>query len=402
MFKTLIKFSEATSTTSIGTGSYGIVYKTIYNSESSIGEKKLACKVVNKDEEEVQQPATLREMSFLSALSRTKQHSNVLNILGMEFNNCQSLLIHMPLYEMSLRHFLMRKRKTFDYHWIIEGIIRGVYFLHSVGITHRDLKTENILINLGEKELVLCDFGLCRFSTEKKSTLKIVSPPYRPPEVLTNQNVGVVNMYQIDSWSLGCVLYEIFNRKFLFVPYKSDTRQLKKIEETIATDEWINKIENPENKKYCDVIKNCIKIDPSKRISISEIAYELDIKCDKYELTELNVPEKFKKYSLESWKNLKNKFYQFTDEKDISSSTKDLAIGYMQFYLHKFSLDKRYESLLYKCAYYVAVRLNETTYPSINTVFEKEYSMRDINDMEKYIIKACDGNMWLFEVEINE
>ena len=68
----------------------------------------------------------------------------------------------------------------------------------------------------------------------------------------------------------------------------------------------------------------------------------------------------------------------------------------MVCYLNRYSLKVEYENLLYKTAYYLAVRINETIYPEVNSIYEKEYSMSDINDMEQELIKVCKGNMWMF------
>ena len=220
MFKSAIQFSDVPESIIVGKGTYAEVYKLIFDSS------EVACKITSKDEDDVHHPATLREISLLSVLQKIN-HPNIISIYGLEINHCDSILIYMPLYETNLRNFLIQ-RKKFKSCWIIEGIVKGLQFLHSINICHRDLKTENILLSIADKNIKLCDFGLCRFSTNSESTLKIVSPPYRPPEILINKNIGCVDMYKIDVWSLGCIIYEIFNRTYLFTPYKSDNRQLKK------------------------------------------------------------------------------------------------------------------------------------------------------------------------------
>lgn len=63
-------------------------------------------------------------------------------------------------------------------------IILGLEYLHSVGIAHRDMKPENILIGEYGK-CKIADFGLGNFFTEGQ-TLKTAcgSPCYAPPEML--------------------------------------------------------------------------------------------------------------------------------------------------------------------------------------------------------------------------
>ena len=67
-------------------------------------------KVTNKDEEEVHHPGTLREMSLLSVL----KHPNIVESLGMEFVKAGSFIIHMHLYEMTLKSFLHKKKRKME------------------------------------------------------------------------------------------------------------------------------------------------------------------------------------------------------------------------------------------------------------------------------------------------
>ena len=393
MFSSKLQFIDSQTSTVVGSGTYGKVYKTYYPNTGV-----LACKITDKDEDDVHHPGTLREMGLLHALS-TCAHPNIIQLIGLEFNHCDSLLFHMEYQEINLKHFLTRRRKSFEPEWIINNTIKALHFLHSLGICHRDLKTENILLNLSTNEVKLCDFGLGRFAIEDNSTFKIVSPPYRPPEILTNKKTGIVDMYKVDIWSLGCIIYEIFHKKFLFIPYKSDSRQQKNINDVLTTEGWINKIQNPTNEKYCNVILNCIVQNPTQRTNIFDICDTLEIKVEQYSLIKTDVPMNFKKCSQIKWNRISENFHKVSSRKETSSSTINLAMNYIRGYLNKHTIHSDYETLLIKSAYYLAVRLNETVLPHVDEIFKKDYSYRDINDMEKLIIKSCDGNMWLFSCE---
>ena len=398
MFKNTLVYSDAQTKTLIGKGTYAEVFKLVYGPSPTTTKVTVGCKISSKDENTVFHSATLREVAFLSAMNN---HPNIMQPLDMEINVYHSMLIYMPFYETTLKTYI-RKKKVCDMNWIVEGILKGLDFIHSVGICHRDLKTENILLNPATKEIKLCDFGLCRFVTSGESTLKIVSAPYRPPEILINKETGIVDMYKVDIWSIGCVLYEIYAKKYLFTPYKNDKRQLKKIEEVLESD-WMDVLlsRSGVNEAHCKIIKKCIVIDPVKRTSIREVCEELCIECDKWHLVDSSsiknggVPHRM---SEENWSNLKNMLCLYMNNKKNKTYTKDLAVGYMYHYMSKYNIKSDYVKLLYKSAYYIAVRLNETYFPSHKSVFENEYSLHDINDMEKYIIQACEGNLWSMKV----
>lgn len=92
--------------------------------------------------------------------------------------------------------------------------------MHQKGITHRDIKPDNILIDIeGEPKLKICDFGSAKVlpnhnypnvpnkEQQRGSVTYISTRYYRAPELLYgNPYYGV----EIDLWAAGCVLAELF------------------------------------------------------------------------------------------------------------------------------------------------------------------------------------------------
>ncbi|XP_019260030.1 PREDICTED: mitogen-activated protein kinase mpkC-like [Nicotiana attenuata] len=90
---------------------------------------------------------------------------------------------------------------------IWQMLLRGVKYLHSANILHRDLKPGNLLIN-AYCDLKICDFGLARTSNGKGQfiTEYVVTRWYRAPELLLCcDNYGT----SIDVWSVGCIFAEL-------------------------------------------------------------------------------------------------------------------------------------------------------------------------------------------------
>ncbi|GMF70866.1 unnamed protein product [Aspergillus oryzae] len=88
---------------------------------------------------------------------------------------------------------------------------RGLKYLHSAGVVHRDIKPSNLVID-ENCDLKICDFGLSR-PQDHRMTGYVSTRYYRAPEVmLTWQRYGV----EVDIWSAGCVIAEMFNGKPLF------------------------------------------------------------------------------------------------------------------------------------------------------------------------------------------
>jgi serine/threonine protein kinase len=88
---------------------------------------------------------------------------------------------------------------------IFRDITTGVNHLHRMGIAHRDLKLENVLID-EDMCAKICDFGFSKPVDENGTLMstKCGSPIYTAPEIITQTNY---DGQRADLWSLGVILY---------------------------------------------------------------------------------------------------------------------------------------------------------------------------------------------------
>jgi glycogen synthase kinase 3 beta len=128
-------------------------------------------------------------------------------------------------------------------------LLRSLAYIHSVGICHRDIKPQNLLLNPSTGVLKLCDFGSAKILVPGEPNVSyICSRYYRAPELIfgaTNYstNIGMINLFfvyacktnsPIDIWSTGCVMAELMLGQPLF-PGESGIDQLVEIIKVLGT-----------------------------------------------------------------------------------------------------------------------------------------------------------------------
>ena len=146
-------------------------------------------------------------VQFLGVLEDPRPRSNRRPILLME------------LMEQSLTHFLESRQRDLPYHVqvsIVYDITLALDYLHSNGIQHRDLSSNNILLSAGSRAK-LTDFGMSKMvdlnprMSRNKQTKCPGTVAYMPPEAL-----AIEPRYsdKIDVFSTGVLIIQIITRKF--------------------------------------------------------------------------------------------------------------------------------------------------------------------------------------------
>lgn len=146
------------------------------------------------------------------AFCQRENHPNIIKIVGYEtFNGTEKFYI-MPLYEKTLRDIIVRETdaEVLLGYWI--KLAKAVEYIHSIGVYHRDVKPENIFVNVSG-ELVLADFGIAHFSdsTMTKTVEWLGNKSYAAPEQLEKENENRVSAAS-DVYALGKILNELFTK----------------------------------------------------------------------------------------------------------------------------------------------------------------------------------------------
>lgn len=104
-------------------------------------------------------------------------------------------------------------------------MFRSLAYIHNLQICHRDIKPQNILVDTKLNKVVICDFGSAKkLKQGEPNVAYICSRYYRAPEIiLGEEQYGV----EIDVWSIGCVIAEMFLGEPLFSGKSSKDQFLK-------------------------------------------------------------------------------------------------------------------------------------------------------------------------------
>ncbi|CAJ2628842.1 unnamed protein product [Trifolium pratense] len=106
-------------------------------------------------------------------------------------------------------------------------IFRALSYIHRcIGVCHRDIKPQNLLVNPHTHQVKLCDFGSAKVLVKGEPNISyICSRYYRAPELIFGATEYTT---AIDVWSVGCVLAELLLGQPLF-PGESGVDQLVEI-----------------------------------------------------------------------------------------------------------------------------------------------------------------------------
>ena len=141
----------------IGEGTYGLVYKARNRKSGQL----VALKKIRLESEDEGTPSTaVREISILKQL----QHPNIVQLLDV-LHTETTLTLVFEYMDQDLKNYLdicgERGIDEYTVKSFLFQLLQGIAYCHKHRVLHRDLKPQNLLINM-EGELKLADFGLAR------------------------------------------------------------------------------------------------------------------------------------------------------------------------------------------------------------------------------------------------
>ena len=191
------------------------------------------------------------------------KHQNIIKLLEIIETNTKIYLIT-EYFPNNLLSYIQLEKKLSENkaRFLFQQIISALNYLHEMGISHRNIKPENILLD--EKYLIvkITGFGVSTFDSKDEFLRSPVGNLiYAPPEMILSQKYkGELN----DIWDVGIVLYAMVCGN---LPFSEDNQDIN-INHIV---EGFYDIPKDISTECVEVINACLECNPDKRITFNKL-----------------------------------------------------------------------------------------------------------------------------------
>ena len=280
---------------------------------------------------------------------------------------------------------------------IFRQIAQGLKYMHKLNIVHRDIKLDNLLLDLSNT-IKICDFGESKILNPPDKIMldHCGTPAYIAPEVFMKNGY---RGFGCDIWSLGVTLYFMLTGEY---PFKG--RNLEELKNNIFSKN-LDKIEFI-SEEANDLLEKMLTINPEERISLDEILRHVWLKD--IDILEMNNKDKIKiftkneKYILEKY----NVSY-------LKNNTEDLIENFNNEYLNTIEDEEKMENTrsIILAPYNTAISYFDDSFDSNKEIYNEikvennickykgevhisniKYEMSNNDEFDNGVIKSGDNN----------
>ncbi|VDD93751.1 unnamed protein product [Enterobius vermicularis] len=242
----------------LGKGGFARCYELVNSDTKEVYAGKVVSKLL------LQKNHQKEKMTQEIEIHRALSHPHIVRMDGF-FEDSDNVYILLELCPRRSLMELYRRRKAVtepEARYFTSQVVSACDYLHSHCIIHRDLKLGNLFLD-DEMQVKVGDFGLATivdYVGERKKTL-CGTPNYIAPEMLDKKG----HSYEVDIWSLGCILYTLLVGKPPF-----ETMSLKETYQKIKNNDYV--IPKRISPDATHLISCLLAAVPSKRPNIQEVS----------------------------------------------------------------------------------------------------------------------------------
>ena len=198
----------------IGEGGMAVVFEAFDMKESKIVAVKVLKEEIADDSQSVKR--FINESKAVAMMS----HPNIVKIFDVSVKDDLKYIVMEHIDGVTLKSYMLHKGalsvpEAVSY---TEQILRALDHAHTKGVTHRDIKPQNILL-LKDGKIKVTDFGIAKLPNAETATMTdkaIGTVYYISPEQASGKQIDS----RSDIYSLGIVMYEMLTGK---LPFNGDT-----------------------------------------------------------------------------------------------------------------------------------------------------------------------------------
>ncbi|XP_033227090.1 serine/threonine-protein kinase GA29083 isoform X2 [Belonocnema kinseyi] len=246
----------------IGDGNFAVVRHCVHKSTGA----EYAIKIVDKYKCQGKETMLASEVAIL----RQVCHPNIISLISEQETTDQLFLVMELVKGGDLFDAIAAATKFSESEAsvMIGHLTSALAYLHSHHIVHRDVKPENLLVEMEGSQvrcLKLADFGLAQVVVEPLFTV-CGTPTYVAPEILAEMGYGL----KIDVWAAGVILYILLCG---FPPFVSPDNEQEELFERILSGQY--EFTSPYWDNISDsakmLISNMLQAQPELRFSAEDV-----------------------------------------------------------------------------------------------------------------------------------
>jgi serine/threonine-protein kinase 11 len=258
----------------LGEGSYGKV-KEAYSIETL---KRAAVKIM-KQAKLKKIPNGEANVRREIALLKQLHHKNIIELLDVVYKTEKNkIYVIFEFCAATVSDLLARapgqKFPMSQAQRYFKQMVKGLQYLHSKSIVHRDIKPGNLLVTVDD-QIKITDFGVAenisRYSPSDTMTSSSGSPAFQPPEIAAGKDS--FSAFKVDIWAAGVTLYHFISGKY---PFDGDS--MFALFDNIAKCEF--KMPEEADDTLADLLRCILEKDAGRRYSLDQIRAHLWVQLD--------------------------------------------------------------------------------------------------------------------------